>query len=123
MSYGPGQVGYQTRYGLSVENVLQRNLACCVSQFEQRHRAEVETDDSPRSRVPGNIIGWNRRTGEDEVASPGAVINGSANMVPDCWLRLPLVDQARSLPVQEQPGIDGDCVLDTRVYWSLAIWR
>ncbi len=110
-----GEIGYQSRYGLSVENALQRNLAGCVSQFEQRHRAETETDDSPGSRVPSDIVGWNCRPREDEVASPGAVINGPAHMVPDHWLRLPLVDQARSLPIQEQPGIDGDCILDTRV--------
>ena len=94
-----GQVRHGRGNRITGQQPRERYLAPRPPQLRERHRPQPQPADAPRSGAPGDVVGRNSRTGQDEVSPARAVIDFVAHMVPDVGHRLPLVDQAGRLPL------------------------
>jgi hypothetical protein len=55
--------------------------------------------------MAGLIVSWLSRAGKDELTRINPFVNCAAHVVPDLWLKLPLVDKPRNVALENQPRI------------------
>ena len=77
-----------------------------MAGFEKRHRSHPEARDAACSGVSDEVIGRYGRPCENELPGVARVVDRPSDMVPDIRFNLPLVDQTRSVSVQNEGGID-----------------
>ena len=79
-----------------------------MARLEQRHRPHAEPRDPCRAGVPGDVVGWRGRTGQNELARLLTIVDRATQVVPQRRFDLPLVKEPRDRTVQHEAGIDRD---------------
>jgi hypothetical protein len=62
--------------------------------------------ESPVSGVPGDVVGRNRGTGQDELARLPAGVHCPPHVIPDRGDDLPFIDEPRRMSVEHQGRFD-----------------
>jgi hypothetical protein len=104
----PGHPRIGARPELAGKHLGQGDTPCTSACLEETHRTHTQAGDAPGSRVPGDVVCWDRGTGQDELTRVRAIVNRSSDLVPDGRLELPLVDQSGRGAIENEGRIDRD---------------
>lgn len=85
---------------LALKQSAQGHPAGADTGLEEAHRSHPQAREPHPAAMASLIIGRRSGAGQDELAAFLPIVDGVADVVPDRWLDLPLVDQARRSSVK-----------------------
>src|SRR5690606_33612182 len=84
-----------------VQQRAQRGSAGGGAELEETHRSHLKPREASGTSVSSDVVRRHGRAGEDELAGLLPVVDCAPNMIPDRWLDLPLVYEARHGPIED----------------------